>query len=129
MTPPAFIYTVGLSLKLGYELIAVQVPDGDLMNDVCRQLISGDIAVGQVHETDEYTVDTKPLRFVVRDLGINTKTASHVTFRLPEIPVTDVKQLLIGDPNNRLPGEEGHDERFVQTLEGMDAYVESPNWA
>lgn len=108
---PSFCYTQGLAEKHGVEIFAVGLPPGIfsyfvsecVLDQVVEEMhipdiggtIAGEPARGQLIEIDELP---GPLKVV-------GKMDSMRWF-----------QLLVGDKNNILPGEEGYDETQVQTL-------------
>lgn len=116
-TDPAFVYTVGLTAKTGYEFIMVNPPTSnveDLMNTICEGVIEGSITPQTVFTTDGYTIGQQLARFKLVELQMDSATASMVLDRRGE--VVQIYQVWMGDKNNILPDEPGYDTTFVQTL-------------
>lgn len=120
---PAFCYTIGLTAKVGFELIGVNIPisiANAMMNEVCQGVVDGSIPLDTVFEINGFGIGESNVRAKIVDIALDSPTASNVKSRVPGITVTQIKQLWCGDANNILPDEEGYDSSYIQTLSSAD---------
>lgn len=113
---PSFCYTVGLSKKLGAEIIIVAPTNVQSLHGILYQttvdcINNGKITVGKF-ELSEYRMQLKDsmvnLRAEIVELANDSPNANVLNFRVGD--VTKVYQLYVADKNNLLPNEEGYDE-------------------
>lgn len=121
---PPFVYTVGLSLTLGYELI-IRVPM--LVQDMGR-VLNAAIEFLKTHpdpdgefSIDAFTICNSPMRLktvvcddlprVLNELALMANNPVYLS-----IPPTEIRQLVMADSDNRLPGEYACNEDFTQEL-------------
>lgn len=112
------LYTVGLTPILGYEMVAITPGSIETMNIVLNDMIE------QLKENNEPQLveyipatlkDGTNLRGKIQDVSDNQKILEFITFRVCE--VKKVMQFVVADSKNLLPGEEGHDIRWKQSLD------------
>ena len=112
------LYTVGLTPILGYEMVAITPGSIETMNIVLNDMIE------QLKENNEPQLvehipatlkDGTNLRGKIQDVSDNQKILEFITFRVCE--VKNVMQFVVADSKNLLPGEEGHDIRWKQSLD------------
>lgn len=112
------LYTVGLTPILGYEMVAITPGPIQTMNIVLNDMIE------QLKENNEPQLveyipatlkDGTNLRGKIQDVSDNQKILEFITFRVCE--VKKVMQFVVADSKNLLPGEEGHDIRWKQSLD------------
>lgn len=118
---PTFTYTVGLTRKLGYELIVTNLPPDlsqPLLNEVCTALTENTLPIDEPFTTSSFTVNGEPARLKIVDIDFDSVTAKSVMARIDGIEVTQIKQLWLSDGDNILPDEPGYDNTFVQYLIG-----------
>lgn len=111
----SFCYTVGLSEKLGAEIMIAAPADVQSLHGVLYQttvdcINNGKITVGKF-ELNEYQMQLKDsmvnLRVGIVELANDSPNANVLNFRVGD--VTKVYQLYVADKNNLLPNEEGYD--------------------
>ena len=112
------LYTVGLTPILGYEMVAITPGSIETMNIVLNDMIE------QLKENNEPQLveyipatlkDGTNLRGKIQDVSDDQKILEFITFRVCE--VKKVMQFVVADSKNLLPGEEGHDIRWKQSLD------------
>lgn len=116
----SYTYTIGLSAKVGYELVIVnggsQGPN--LLSRFANEAIAGTIALDSVVECDEFRIADNPARVTIQSISLDSYTAKGCMGKVGK--VTDIKQIFLADKNNILPSEEGYDVGYVQTLSEDD---------
>lgn len=113
------LYTVGLTPILGYEMVAITPGSIQTMTIIMNDMIK---LLKQNNEPQfvEYIPATlkdgkTDLRGKIVDVSDNQKILEFVTVRVCE--VKKVMQFVVADSKNLLPGEEGHDIRWKQSLD------------
>lgn len=109
---PCFCYTLGLSQRLGAEIIivapcSVQILHGILYQTVIDCINKGQLVVGKIESTEYKIKDGTPLRLEIVELDPSSPNANVFNLRLGEI--SKFYQLYVGDKHNLLPNEEGYD--------------------
>lgn len=121
---PPFAYTIGLSQQSTYELIASGIDVrtlADLLNTLGEHLKSNpDTKVEDIHpealplfrinngEQGRYRIEVVTSPKLFEDYMCQLDRYVEIT------PALTVLALILPDANNKLPGEEGYDESFVQ---------------
>lgn len=116
----SFTYSVGLTSKTGFELVSVGLPSSHaqgLMNTTIQRVLDGEITLGEVFTDKDFHIAGNPMRAKIVDLDMDSLTARGVKGRTDGVTVVAIKQLWVGDKNNRLPDELGYDQQCVQELE------------
>lgn len=113
-----FSYTIGASEKLGYDVVLVNggtLSSGILTKHVSAALQTGGFELGNVIEDADFLIAGQPIRLMATEIPLDSITATEMLGAI-KAGMPRAVQLFIGDKNNRLPGEEGYDELFVQIL-------------
>lgn len=122
---PNIAYTVGLEEKLGAELIVIAGVDisilHEIVNDVAGQLLSESTITEGKRTASSMTVanGNGDLRINLVRAAPNSAEAARIKVRPKShygVPPKAVYQIFLGDEQNKLPGEEGYNDSFIQTL-------------
>lgn len=120
---PSFCYTVGLSKKLGAEIIIIAPANVQTLHSILYQTVvdcinKGEITTGKFELSEfqmRYKDDKVNLRAEIVELANDAPNANVLNIRVGD--VTKVYQLYVGDRQNLLPNEEGFDiEHWGYTL-------------
>lgn len=124
-----YAFSVGLSNRVGYELIlsypgspsqleaVVEMVSRSAIDGVgARQLIPYEVAT-----LPSIAVNGEPLRFVINKKAEPGRVVRHkapvmASRRYVQYKPKHIYQILIGDENNLLPGEDGYESTRVQDL-------------
>lgn len=119
-----FSYSIHLSKKLGYDVTVLNAGNvsGHLLSDICTTLIKDDVK--DPTKLPPMTSDVaainvngvrQDVRFAFRTISPDSETFKNMLGSI-NAGMTLAYQIVIGDKNNILPGEEGYDESFIQTM-------------
>lgn len=124
-----YVFSVGLSNRVGYELILSYPGNPTVMEDVvehvCEAAVVGvgkaQLVPDKVSTIPDINVNGEPLRFVIRKKEEANRVIRHkapvmASRRYVQQKPNQVYQILMGDCNNLLPGEDGYEETHVQDL-------------
>lgn len=114
---PTFCYTVGLSLKTGFELISV-CPMGSAQHKVLLDSYAKLLLAGE-NITDERcgVLEGKIHKGLLRSKAVEVERKATEDFiRITRNDEFRVYQVIIADQHNRFPDEEGYDNAFTQPL-------------
>lgn len=111
-------YTIGLTKKLGYEIITTAPISLQTLYAMIRGVADDLIDKNIPSDTDEFVWGTllngDPLRCKLIDVTDYKPAMDFVTVKFE--PVTKLYQLMFADSKNILPGEDGYDITFNQTI-------------
>lgn len=114
-----YSYTAHLTSKLNYDLLLVNCGhySGQNLADIAKWLIeTGGVIEGEVFTMPGITVNKVPLRMVASaQIPVDEVATTRMQGAITQ-GMTQYVQIFIGDKNNILPGEEGYDSTFDQTL-------------
>ena len=118
---PALVYTVGLSIDTGIELACQASIDMKILYQVVNEAALVIKEKGLVEEmvSAQYKVGEENLRVKLVLVENKDKLVDNVTLGMGNSKWLDkrpesIYQVFVGDEGNKLPGEEGYNERFVQ---------------
>lgn len=116
----SYSYTVGVSEKLGYEILLVNAGknSGPLLAQIAKWAIdTGGFIENVPFGVPGYTVGEEkiPLKAVATEQGMGDVATTRMQGAV-NAGMKRYMQVFIGDKNNLLPGEDGHDASFVQEL-------------
>lgn len=112
------LYTVGLTSILGYEVVVVTPGAIAIAHAVLTDLVA---SLKSLNEPDNIThahatlKDGTLLRAKIKDVTNYSSFQSVVALRTVDKLL--IKQFILADSNNLLPGEEGHDKNWLQKLQ------------
>lgn len=124
-----YAFSVGLSNRIGYELI-LSYPGDPSQLEAVVEMVSRTAIVGvgtrrlipnEVATLPDISVKGEPLRFVINKKTEPGRVVRHKapvmsSRRYVQRKPKHIYQILIGDENNLLPGEDGYNEAFTQNL-------------
>lgn len=115
-----YSYTKGLSDKHRFEVLAVNAggSSGNLLADAVKLLLEKKLVPNVPGQMDDFLVNDEPLRVKVVELQPTSKTCMLIRGFVDE--VDKIYQVYIGDQSNKLPGETGYNEDFLQTMDLSD---------
>lgn len=114
-----YSYTAHLTSKLNYDLLLVNCGhySGHNLAEIAKWLIeTGGVIEGEVFTMPGITVNKVPLRMVASTQMPVDEVATTRMQGAINHGMTQYVQIFVGDKNNILPGEEGYDSTFDQTL-------------
>ena len=114
-----YSYTAHLTSKLNYDLLLVNCGhySGHNLAEIAKWLIeTGGVIEGEVFTMPGITVNKVPLRMVASTQMPVDEVATTRMQGAINHGMTQYVQIFVGDKNNILPGEEGYDITFDQTL-------------
>lgn len=112
------LYTVGLTSILGYELVVLTPGKIATLHIVLTTLVH---SLKSLNQPDNIThahatlLDGSLLRAEIKDVTDDAMFQSVVTLRTVDKLL--IKQFILADSNNLLPGENGHDSNWLQKLQ------------
>lgn len=110
-----FSYSTGLNDKFGFEAILINGGDhsGRLLASVLSRIVAGEDILSTNFVIPEFIIGEKgSLRAKFIDIPLSSEAAKNMLANGDTMSA--VKQLLVGDKNNILPGESGYDDSFIQ---------------
>ena len=122
----ATAYTVGLSVSEGYELVTQSNIAGKVLGIVINAVV-GELRDSGFEENltlKTFNINNTEARCKLVEVKDVEWLGENITYGMfnsdwLETKPTKVYQVLLGDKNNILPGENGYDVSFEQTLVGI----------
>lgn len=117
---PNFYYTVGLSLKTGFELIAIaETSDSNLSKIIeaySRKALHGEDITQEDTSLFLVEIDNQKVGLRTKAVKVDPQEARKEHICQVRNEVFDVYQLYFADKNNVFPDEPGYDEACTQPL-------------
>lgn len=112
-----YSYTKGLKKEHKFEVLLVNggAQSGNVLAAAVKLLLDKKLVLNEPGELEDFHVNEVPVRVKFVELDPASKTYTQLEEYVR--PVATIYQLYIGDPSNKLPGEDGYDAEFVQTLD------------
>lgn len=119
---PTFLYTVGLSNKLDFEIMICGNINMQIMHTIINQM-AYDLQESGINPLDKgifggaSLLDGSDLRCKYIDVTDHPNMKTDFVVRRCNDKDIKVYQMLFADGSNILPDEEGYDQKFKQTLD------------
>lgn len=116
----SYSYTTGLSDKHRFEVLVVNAgkSSGNLLADAVKLLLEKKLVPNTPGTMDNFLTNGEPLRVKAVELQPTSKTFMHIREFVGK--VDKIYQIYVGDQTNKLPGETGYNEDFLQTMDLSD---------